>query len=374
MKKRFCTSFMIIALVFTAAFAFVGCNGNVSKNDIYDKVAAVIEKIDNDKDDVGMFISDTTNGVKSDYCNKIYHNHSSLAYYDELFVLPANYLKNYYKDLERLKLGDVVVNAQGQQAINNLATSINQLLQGYNASVENYKTYTNLASDSGYSSSVVVQGALTIYNLSLKDMTMGAYNSAIALSQVKDYVLNDFAGLKQTNTMLQQKDSETLRDYISLKIAVDYYNAMIVNLDMNDYSSSSSTGGAIEFATFFKSLKQGIKNLYNFQAIEQTNLKVLTGTPITEDTGNGNKVIGYKNTAVEEILSIVQLLNNEEVMLNQAFSSFNMLSYCENYDFDIENYSKVTANAEEHLAEIELFFEHYVQNLITYFSQALTQE
>ena len=358
--KKILLSLVLCVMVCASAITLFACTENIDKNSLYEQVGKVITKIDSEKTSNGMFVTRDVKGVSTDYALNYYATNATYSYYNDLFVIPMNYIVNYYEDLQRLEQIDGI-SGEGQTLVNDLSGATKAFSIAYEQCKENFNVYKNL---SALYPQKVIEGALAIYKLSLKDLLKQVYNMANSLAGIKNVIFNDFAGLEQTNDLLDQTDSQTLRDYIVLQLAGDYYDALIVNLDMNDYTDKEANDNVSMFVDVNAGIKFGINYLYNLQAVSADKLKNFTGEAEVEQVTG--QVISYKNTTVTEIISTMNVMNNERTMLNKALKSFNLAKFYENYSCSVDAYSASLPYAEYYYDEIKLYFGNYVQKYFSY--------
>lgn len=357
--KKFLTSLFVVLLVCVSAVTMFACGGGVNKDELFKQVDAVVTKIDTEREEKGMLLHRVDLGLESDYALDHYSSDPVYNYYNRLFVVAMNYIKNNYSSLQKLdKIEDL--SAEGQDAVNRVGSSATNFEVNYDVCVNNFETYKNLSVHGNNED--VLNGALTIYRISLKSLMTSAFDLANAIADVKDYVFDDFGGLQNTNAELSTADSVTLRDYAVLKSANMFYQTLVQNLNMKDFTSNTtgSLAEINEFVELNRNIKSGLQDLIRLQAKSGDQLQVFTGEK--------NKSDIFENKKVTVILDAIKLMENENKLLQKAQENFNLELYFETYSCNLDAYGKDLQYASKYFNEIERYYQSYVQNYIDYMS------
>lgn len=365
MRKKIFSVAIVCFLLCASALSLLACGGGHSKDAAYQDAVELFETIDSQLTEDGMFTDHEVDGVQSEYSLTIYWDHPTFNYFNKLFVIPMNYLKNYYPDLQRLQYPEVKISKTGQKAIDNFADGLAQFKIGYLKCIDDYATYKNIILKGN--NSPVWEGLAAIYNQSLKQMFDGVYQAANSLAQIKDKVFDDFSGLEVTNQKLSNKDVAQLRDFLVLESATDLYNVLILNMNMQNFAGATESLGVSDFITLKNSLVTRTSELMKLQAI--ASFQDLTGRATT--ASDEETVIEYVNTKITNLLEVQADMSGERELLNTSLEKFNLKTFYEDYSCNFEAYSHRLTYAKEYFQEICSYYESYMQSYISYLTQHL---
>ncbi len=366
--KKILTGILTCLVVLVSAITMVACGDGGNNLQKFDSLSSALETINKEDKNYNMFTTSNINQVHSDYVLSYYKNNAKYNYYNQILALPMNFIQNYMSDLERIK--DLEnISGEKQSVINNLTNSLPAWVEAYRVSAREYDALRNVGT-----APVVIEGMLEVYNRTLFNLFKSTYQVALNLAKVKHEVFNDYLSLSETNRALNENDTIALRDYFLLQLGYDYFNCLIVNLDMEDYSSLAGDEKVQEFTTLIYNVKFGLVNVYNLLAKQDNQLNVLTGKAIEENVGEDKPVvIKYVNTSVNNLFKTLEALDNERIMLNKSFEKFSLNKYYVNYSCNMKAYIENETFAENYYKEIGNYFTVYSSEYIAYLNQIMTK-
>lgn len=358
--RKHLSKIIVCLLLCVFSVTMFACGKKPEKVDAYEGLTQFIEKVEQDNKTNGMFTASLVNGVASDYVLTEYLNDGTYGYYNQSMIIPMNFIKKYYQDLERISALEDISNEK-KAVINDLETSIPELNNAYIDSVEKYVSLKAVSS-----ATVVAEGARQRYVQSLKSFLKISYEVALKLAKVKDVVFNDYSSLKETTAVVTNEQAIMLRDYLMLNHANDFYNCLIVNLEMEDFASISGSKEVQSFVSFIRNVKSKFTSSMALQAIKAEELADLTGEAVTEQVGEEIKVVKYNNTTIVKIFDAFNALENERKMLSKAMEEFSLYDYYVNYSCNMDAYTAKVQYATNYSNEITKFYNNYSNDYVSY--------
>jgi len=359
--KKILTRFLTCMIVFVSVFTLFACGKTQDPLLAYEKLSSAIQTINKEDENHNMFTTANVASVESDYVLRYYINNSQYNYYNQIFVLPMNFIQKYSKDIERIK--DLEnISAEKQNVINDLTNSLPAWVDSYKKSAKEYDALRTVGN-----APVVAEGMLEVYNRSLYNLFETTYQVALNLAKVKHEVFNDYQSLAKTNRMLNENDTIVLRDYFLLQLGYDYFNCLIVNLDMEDYSSLAGDEKVQEFKNLIVKIKSGFVKAFELLSKKEDDFKVLTGEVVEENVDDDESVtIKYLNTSVNKLFNVLEGLDNERKMLNKSLENFSLYKYYVNYSCNMNAYTEKQPFANNYYSEIGDYFTIYTNEYIDY--------
>lgn len=365
--KKLLTGFLTCLIIFASAFTLFACGNAGDPLQAFDKLSTAIQTINTEDENNNMFTTANVNSVKSDYVLRYYLNNSQYNYYNQIFVLPMNFIQKYAGDIERIK--DLEnISGEKQGVINDLTNSLPAWVDAYRTSAKEYEALRSVGN-----APVVAEGMLEIYNRTLFNLFETTYEVALNIAKVKNEVFNDYRSLSETNRVLNENDTITLRDYFLLQLGYDYFNCLIVNLDMEDYSSLSGDEKVREFKNLIVNIKAEFVEVFNLLAKDENQVNVLTGKAIEESIDEEKVTIKYVNSSVDKLFKVLEALDNERIMLNKSLEEFSLYKYYVNYSCNMNAYTEKQAFAENYYKEISDYFRVYSNEYVAYLNQIITK-
>ena len=101
--RKYLSKIIVCLLLCVFSATMFACGKKPEKVDAYEGLTQFIEKVEQDNKTNGMFTASLVNGVASDYVLTEYLNDGTYGYYNQSMIIPMNFIKNYYQDLERIR-------------------------------------------------------------------------------------------------------------------------------------------------------------------------------------------------------------------------------------------------------------------------------
>lgn len=360
--KKILICLLTFVLVAVSGIAFTACGGSAPAGKAYENLSNAIIAIEKENQSTHILTEGEVDGVESSSLLAYYSKDSltyseKYAYYNQLLVIPMNYIYEYKEDLKRVEeIPDLT--SEKQKVVDELSLSIPAWVDSFNTSSNEYKALNTI-----FETGAPQQGLLKIFNNTLNNLFTSTFEVANNLAKVKDVVLDDFSSLKQTNAILTAQEVKDLRDYLALNIADDFKTLLVESFDLHDYTGIYGSKDIVAFEKFNRNAKGILTKLFSLQRIPLDNLKVIEGEPIRSETSG--EVVGYKNQIIEEILEVEKTFGNERKLARQAMDNFDINYFYVNCSCSLEIYQAKEKNVTDYYNEITNYYTSYLSKYIS---------
>ncbi len=361
--KKILTCIFAFILIATSGIVFTACGKTTPVGKAYETLNNAITKIENENNNSNIFTEGEVDGVAGNLLLAYYSKDSltyseKYAYYNQLLVIPMNYIYEYKEDLKRVEeIPDL--SGEKQKVVDEFTLSIPAWVDSVVASSTEYKSLNTIFEDGAPK-----DGLLKIFNNTLYSLFTTTYQVASNLAKVKEVVLDDFSSLQETSLMLKNKDIKPLRDYFVLKIANDFKNLLVESFDLYDYTGISGSNDIVAFEKFNRNAKGILTKIFSLQKISVDDLKAEEGEPIRTETSS--EVVGYRNKTITKLLEVEKTFENQRMMISQAMNNFDFKVFYTNCSCSLEIYQTKQDNVAVYYDEIANYYTSYLSKYITF--------
>lgn len=358
MKKKNIMTMCLAGILLCSSVALFACGERKPEEEVvsYNTLSSLVSDMKSNE----MFSATSVEGVQSNFCLKPFL--STMTYYNELFIMPMNYIETYHVNLQAIK--DLPsINSEQDKYITQLEKDIPKLSEAFDSVLYQYKRLTAFSSEH----QTIVQGALQLYQYECTDLIGSAYQVAIDIATIEEKVFGRFDAMV-TAEQVTKDDSKMIRDYISLFIGKDYYNALLVSSNSKNFNTSGDAN-VTRFGTFYTGLKTDLTN-YVRDIHGATSFKSLESDPITVGEGEDAQLV-YNHIAITDLIASHQTMEEERVSLQKAFGQFSFYQFYQYYNCNLNTYNNVNEFISIYYGEIKNYYNSFIHLQMNYIKSVL---